>query len=208
MSVVQDTYRERIRQAINGMPANTDDLRIKSYEVSVGPIPFGRAVKRGAGDDRGKIVIGVGTSAFVGITMLDRTLQASQDDMYVVGDVAAVLQEGEIFATPERAVLGGNAVTARADDGRLSAVLIRGTWASGTTYAVGDNVRSGNNYYRALRAHTGATGNVADGSPAQSNSTAWEASVQQIALSGVTWESSAAAGVLARVRMAGVIGSA
>lgn len=209
MAQVQTEYRERILAGVNGMPANTDRLRIKSFELQAGAaaIPFGRAVQRGATDES-KIVIGAGTGAFVGFTMLDRTLQASQDDMYVVGDIAGVLQEGEIFVTVEVAVEPGNPVSVRADDGRPSAIANRGAWASGTDYVVNDVVSSGANWYRANRAHTSASGNVADGSPAQAMATAWDLAVNQIVLSGVSWESEAAAGALARVRMAGVIGTA
>ena len=209
MAQVQTTYRERILPAVNGMPANTDHLRIKSFELQAGAaaIPFGRAVQRGT-TNNARIVLGAGTGAFVGLSMLDRTLQASQDDRYVVGDVAGVLQEGEIFVTVEIAVEPGNPVSARADDGRLSAIANRGAWASGEDYVLNDVVRSGTSYYRAARAHTSASGNVADGSPAQANSTAWVQSVNQVVLAGVTWESEAADGALARVRMAGQIGSA
>ena len=46
-------------------------------------------------------------------------------------------------------------------------------WAVSTSYVIGDKVEEGGSYYRCIRAHTSATGNVADGDPSQTSATAW-----------------------------------
>ena len=48
-------------------------------------------------------------------------------------------------------------------------------WASGTAYVTGDIVTVSSATYRSLRDHTSASGDVADGSPDEGNSTAWQA---------------------------------
>ena len=46
-------------------------------------------------------------------------------------------------------------------------------WAVSTAYAVGDEVTVSTNAYRCVRAHESLTGDVADGSPVQTNQTGW-----------------------------------
>ena len=123
MAVVQQagSYNERHAQAVAGMIADTNSCKVDSMRVQGDPatrIPFGRAVQIGATYDEAQA--GVDDATFRGVTVLDKTLNPNQDDNYVLGDVASVIYEGDIWVQVEEAVAVGDNASARADNGQFS----------------------------------------------------------------------------------------
>jgi hypothetical protein len=116
MPAVQTSYSERIAQAVEGQVGNETnwDADTKIVETAAG-IGFGKAVSQGTSDKQ--IVVGGALADFVGITIRDITLPASQNDTFAEGDEVGVLTEGDIWVKPSVEVVAGDPVHYNATTG-------------------------------------------------------------------------------------------
>jgi len=114
--MTQTTYVERIVKGAAGQVANETnwDADTKKVETAAG-IGFGLAVSRGTDDDG----VTLGGAAFVGITVRDITLLSGNADKYKQYELAAVLTEGEIFASASENVTDGAQVFFNTTTGAL-----------------------------------------------------------------------------------------
>ena len=139
MAILQSTYSDDHRAAVAGMIANPATCDIDSRVVKgTTPIPFGVGVQQGTVYN--EVIAGVAAHKFVGISVLDSTLQPIQGDEYVAGDVMSVMYRGDIWVAVENPVLVGDNVKADPVSGKLSStedqVLERVTvTAGGANYA-------------------------------------------------------------------------
>ena len=132
MATVQSSYTEKHNKAYAGLIADTTTCDVDSFLVDDDAgIGFGLAVRRGAGgttvstekkalaydanneDDDG--------SDFIGVSVLDKTLQPSQEDRYVRGDIASVLWRGDIWVVIEGNVTQTSIVSFNPRNGKFSA---------------------------------------------------------------------------------------
>ena len=119
MAVVQKSYTEDHQPAVSGMVANPATCDVDSRRIEgTGKIEFGTAVQQGASWDQVKR--GAAANKFVGIAIIDSTLQPVQDDMFVRGDVASIMWRGDVWVKVETAVGVGENVVADQESGRLS----------------------------------------------------------------------------------------
>ena len=119
MAILQSTYSDDHRAAVAGMIANPATCDIDSRVVKgTTPIPFGVGVQQGTAYN--EVIAGVAAHKFVGISVLDSTLQPIQEDEYVAGDVMSVMYRGDIWVEVENPVLVGDNVKADPVSGKLS----------------------------------------------------------------------------------------
>ena len=233
MATVQSTYQETHDVAVAGMMADVHTCDVDSYEFEgddsdsqVGR--FGYAVRLGTGAGKCKMPI-TGTPRmapedFVGILVMDRTLNADQNDRYNAGDVASVLVRGTIWVEVDAAVAIGDLVTINPLSGQFSTgdvgvggyeVTAPGTNVSaGTTASVsggdpktaaapGTVVRTGS-ILRSIGAGTPGSGYIREPAVALSNGSGTaRAFLNRIPLFGARYLTAATAGNLAKLRLAG-----
>jgi hypothetical protein len=109
MSAVQTTYSERIEKGYAGQIADETNCNVDSKTVeTVAGIGFGLAVTKGTADNG--VVQGGAVAGFVGVTVRDPSLLASDTDIYPRYANAGVLSEGDIWVTTKNIVVGGGAV--------------------------------------------------------------------------------------------------
>ena len=118
MAIVQNSYMETHAIGLHGQVANTATCDADS-KIAEEDIQFGRAVSRGTDDEH--VRAGAGVDEYIGVTIKDRTRDPSEDDAYAQGAHAAVGYRGDIFIEVESAVAVGDPVYGDTDDGLLSA---------------------------------------------------------------------------------------
>jgi len=198
---VQTTYRERPSRWTLGQVSTTRRQEADTV-IAEGRIPFARGVMSADGVNGS---IGAGATTFAGVSHRDIGVPPEDDDGFVTGRAVSVLTAGDIIVMPVGAVTAGQRVSVVSDTGEFTtgATPTQTGWATATNYNVGDIVSDSGNNYRCIRAHTSANGNVANGSPATSNQTAWVRWSGYFQIEGARWMSSAAAGELAEMRLTG-----
>ena len=119
MPQVQTSYTERHENAFAGMIANpqTCDLDSLEFRGATG-VAFGRAVQQGP--SARTCMAGVAANTFRGVAVIDKTLQPSQNDEYVEGDVASILWRGDVWVPVETAVSARQDVTVNGTTGQFS----------------------------------------------------------------------------------------
>lgn len=136
MPPVQTTYTERMPVAFEGMAGDMEtwDADSRLCETAAG-INFGRAVAQGTAAKGA--VLGGALNAFVGITLKDVTLAASQADKYAQRDLMAVLYRGTVWVKPVVAVAAGDPVHYSTTTGELTNTGGIGP-IPGATYIIGN----------------------------------------------------------------------
>ena len=121
MAVVQTAVVEKHVAATAGMIANMLSCTVRSRRFTGATAgKFGHAVQEVVADE-GEVEAGVSAAnRFLGVLVIDRTLQPVQNDEFVQGDVASVLTEGEVYVPVEAAVTFGQDVTVDAATGQFS----------------------------------------------------------------------------------------
>lgn len=136
VSDLQGAYDNAQAVAYAGMIAETQYHDIASKRVETAPVEFGLAVGAGTADGSVKL----GGAGFIGIAVADKAQNA---DEYPVGEVAAIMRKGVIWATASTAVTPADPVTFTAATGVIGAGLV--TTIDGakfeTTAAIGELVR-------------------------------------------------------------------
>lgn len=126
MATVQSAYSETIERAVAGLPADADhhiDTRICETAAGIG---FGLAVGQGTSDNEAALNPSANTD-FVGITVRDKTLVNSSDDLYAQYENMAVMTRGDIWVTTGGDVVAGGDVTFVKSTGVLSSAATSGT---------------------------------------------------------------------------------
>ena len=171
MATIQSTYTEDHSEAYAGMIANTSTCDVDSY-VYTGDasIAFGRAMRsttavQGTPGCSGytDYTSDADASDFIGVNVIDRTLQPSQDDQYSKGDVVSVMWRGDVWVSVASAVTAG---------GRVSFVVGTGQFGGAAKSATtGAEIAEITNGYRWLTAQSTVGGlallRIAADSPAQ-----------------------------------------
>lgn len=112
---IQTTYSDNIRAAVAGMVANTVPAVMISRTVEdAAGIGFGVAVEQGT-NDKGCIAFDGGT--VLGITVRERSLDASSPDEFAQYAEARVMVKGVIWVTAAVEVAAGDAVYVRPSNG-------------------------------------------------------------------------------------------
>jgi len=128
MPTVQSSYSENIAQATVGQIANAVNCDVDTYEAEGSDgIPFGRAVKRGTGDDQCELGVDVDATShavtnFLGVSVKDPTRDPRDADKYKAGANVNVMWRGDIWVQVNSAVKKGGPVVAKDDDGELGSV--------------------------------------------------------------------------------------
>lgn len=107
MPAVQTTFNSTMRAAVAGMPADmTPAVDVSRVVEGASGLGFGVVCVKGTGDRQVKAPDG--TSAFVGITLMDPTLAPatppSTVDAYPQYDICRVRQKGTVWVTVGEAV--------------------------------------------------------------------------------------------------------
>lgn len=107
---VQTSYSENLRPGLPGALVNMEHANLISRNVeTVAGIPFGVAVARGSDDD-GVIAVANGTTAILGITVRDRSVDPSFPNGFAQYDSARIATKGVIWVTASVAVNNGDPV--------------------------------------------------------------------------------------------------
>jgi hypothetical protein len=126
MGTVQSTYADNIPVGYVGAIANEEPRTLISRNVEdSGGLAFGLAVMQGS-EDKG-CVVGDGTD-FLGVTVRDQSVEASDPDAFEYQSNARIMTEGVIWVANSGGVSAGDPVVLLAD-GAL------GTDSSGTFVA-------------------------------------------------------------------------
>lgn len=177
MAAVQTTYPSDPKSLVVGQIATARPCETASFIIDeTDGVEWGRGVKRTSEAQRCEK--GCEADKFLGIAQRDISRDPQDGiDKYGDGALASILQKGDIAVSAKTAVTAGKQPTIHRTSGEIGqdqTTPDQDDWAATTVYAVGATARSGNKNYIAIRAHTSATGNVADGAPNQANATAWE----------------------------------
>lgn len=129
MPNVQSTYSENLRKAIPGQKGTMVPATLISRTVeNAEGVGFGKAVSR-AVNDNGCKAFTTGDTAILGITILDRSANATGFAQY---DSARIMTKGDVWVTVAQAVNDGDPVYVRPSNGDFqkdntnSAVLLAG----------------------------------------------------------------------------------
>ena len=138
MPAIQTSYTTTMRQAFAGLKAGmTLEVIVSRFIEPAGGANFGVPVYRGTGDRQ---VTTVGSSSFVGITLLDPLAGAAalvpptNLDQYQSGDLAAIMKMGTVWVLAGAAVTGGQIATVTTATNVLGnaapgvGILAIGTW--------------------------------------------------------------------------------
>ena len=129
MATIQSTYTEDHQQAYAGMIASTSTCDVDSFVYTVNDnVAFGRAMRATSTDVSGSPGCAGYTaddqdndgSEYIGIGVIDRTLQPTQNDQYGRGDVVSVAIRGDVWVSVEAAVTAGGAVSFNPHNGQFS----------------------------------------------------------------------------------------
>lgn len=102
-------FKSEMDVGVAGAIANTENKNIISRTVQgAAGIPFGRAVVQGAKDKTIRAAT-TGDTAFVGVTVLDRTARDLTVGGFVEFETARVLEDGVIWVEVTEAVKAGDA---------------------------------------------------------------------------------------------------
>ena len=136
MTTVQSSWTAEPAAGRPGQIANMTNCRVDSRAVETAAgIGFGLAVSQGSSDNGcilGAAADATGTflsTTFVGITVNDifrYPPDAAHTDEYARYDVAGILSEGDIWVSPDHAVVDGGDVTFNRSTGRLSSEAAAG----------------------------------------------------------------------------------
>lgn len=136
---IQTSYPSNMAAAVAGMRASSIPATIVSRTVETAAVGFGKAVEQGAADNGCKLFDG---GVVFGITLLDRSasgltlsgglITGETVDSYGVGESAAVILKGDVWAVCATGCAPGDPVYVRPSNGDFqndntnSAVLIPG----------------------------------------------------------------------------------
>jgi hypothetical protein len=130
MPAVQTSYATTMRVAFAGLKGDTAPEVILTRQIETsGGIGFGLAVTQGTGDRQVKL----GTTTFVGITLVDQTAGSTaitpptNVDQYQQGDLGAVMQAGSVWVLADGPVTAGAAATFTTATGRVGAKTVSTT---------------------------------------------------------------------------------
>lgn len=118
MPAIQTSYRVSLEPGFEGQSAtqlNDDNSETRICGTSAG-IAFGRAVSEGT---RAREAV-LGGNAFVGISVLDKTLVNSYGDLSRVGDNVGVMLKGDVWVRAVSAVTHGSTATYDAITGQFN----------------------------------------------------------------------------------------
>lgn len=129
---LQTEYRDNLAPAVAGAQATMIPATLISRNVETeGGIGFGRGVSQGE-TDKGVVL---GGTAFVGITLLDRSAMGP-GDTFREGDSARVMTKGDIWVVAEDAVEAGDPVHMTATGGFSNTggtAIANARWDTSTT---------------------------------------------------------------------------
>ena len=126
MPAVQTSYPATMAPGKAGMVANMTNYDADSLVVESAAIPFGRACSQGT--DPKQVKLGAAAAAgFRGISICDVTLEPGDEDQYQVGNVANILNEGDIWVVTGGDVTAGQDVTFAAATGIMSSAAEGGS---------------------------------------------------------------------------------
>lgn len=115
MPATQTTYTENMRQAVAGMIANEEPVKLISRNVeTVAGIGFGKVVQQGTDVDG--CISDLNTSAmtaqsFLGITVRERSTRPETPDVFARYESARIMREGVIWVEVAVAVAPTDIVT-------------------------------------------------------------------------------------------------
>jgi len=206
MPTIQSSYPENPKRLVVGQIATTRPCETSSFIVDeTDGIEWGRGVKRSS--TAGQCAKGCEADKFLGIAQRDITRDPQDGiDEYADAALASILTKGDIAVAAKTAVTAGKQPTIHRTTGEIGqdqTTADQTDWATSTAYAVGDTARSGNKNYIAIRAHTSANGNVADGAPNQTNATAWEEYFAYFRLDSAHFMDTGAADAIVRLYLSG-----
>ncbi len=107
MAVLQSTYAAPISGAIAGLVANMETQKSITRRCEDTSLGFGKAVFQGTADNE---VTATASAAFVGISMIDKTLENATADVYTEGQNMGILEKGVIWVVAGGDVNAGEAV--------------------------------------------------------------------------------------------------
>lgn len=107
MGNVQPNYNTRMGRGFAGERADMRSFEAVSRVCEPATIGFGVAVIRGTADNQ--VTVGA-AGKFVGITVRDITLPATNADVYKQGNTVGVMTIGTMFVVPTANVADGDAV--------------------------------------------------------------------------------------------------
>ena len=109
--IVQSTYREELREGIEGQQINAIPATFISATVqNAEGLGFGKAAGRGTAD---RTCIPFAGTAVLGIAVRDRSLDANNPDSFGQYDSARLMTKGAILVTVAVAVSAGDSVWVR-----------------------------------------------------------------------------------------------
>jgi len=139
-NTLQSSYPRYQPIAQAGMPASEHGWDADSKILESASAGWGLACSRGTDKDNGAII---GGADFVGVTMIDRNVPASNEDKFVQYDLMGLMVRGDIWVKVTAAVTPDTAVKFSATTGEFGDT--GGTALSGAKYqtsgGVGDLVR-------------------------------------------------------------------
>lgn len=113
-------YKSEMDVGVAGAIANTENKNIISRTVQgAAGIPFGRAVVQGTKDKTIRAAT-TGDTAFVGVTVVDRTARDLNAGGFVEFETARVLEEGVIWVEVTAAVKAGDAAAVDLATGKFN----------------------------------------------------------------------------------------
>lgn len=113
-------YKSEMDVGVAGAIANTENKNIISRVVEgAAGIPFGRAVVQGTKDKTIRAAT-TGDTAFVGVTVVDRTARDLTFGGFVEKETARVLEEGVIWVEVTVAVKAGDAAAVDLATGKFN----------------------------------------------------------------------------------------
>lgn len=113
-------YKSEMDVGVAGAIANTENKNIISRVVEgTAGIPFGRAVVQGTKDKTIRAAT-TGDTAFVGVTVVDRTARDLTFGGFVEKETARVLEEGVIWVEVTAAVKAGDAAAVDLTTGKFN----------------------------------------------------------------------------------------
>jgi hypothetical protein len=107
MAVLQSSYAAGIASAVAGLIANMETQNTITRLCEDTTIGFGKACFQGTADNE---VTATASAAFVGISVIDTTLENSIADVYAEGDNMGILNKGVIWVVAGDDVAAGEAV--------------------------------------------------------------------------------------------------
>lgn len=113
-------YKQEMDAGVAGAIVNTEnkDIFSRTVEDEAG-VGFGLAVAQGA-NDKGIRAVTTGDTAFVGVTVLDRTATNLTDNKFVQYESARILEEGVIWVEVTEAVKAGDAAAVDLATGKFN----------------------------------------------------------------------------------------